>query len=35
MLGTIGGSEPAFLEAQRNLGHAYGAWLIEREGRQP
>jgi len=29
MLGTIGGRGPAFLEAQRDLGHAYGTWLAD------
>jgi aromatic ring-opening dioxygenase catalytic subunit (LigB family) len=31
MLGAIGDSAPAFLEAQRDLGHAYGAWLAKSE----
>jgi aromatic ring-opening dioxygenase catalytic subunit (LigB family) len=35
MLGTIGGGAPAFLEAQRDLGHAYGAWLAKGEGQRP
>lgn len=35
MLGTMRDGPPAFLEAQRDLGHAYGAWLAKSEGRQP
>jgi Catalytic LigB subunit of aromatic ring-opening dioxygenase len=35
MLGTVGGRPPAFLEAQRDLGHAYGAWMADSEGWRP
>ncbi len=33
MLGMLGARPPAFLEAQPEFGHAYGAWLADETGR--